>query len=179
MHEYSNFLWNFKNLKIQAFSCTTRDLWPNEALVELWPTHKCVPYVLLSTAWRHFLHHWVFIGTKIHITGHPDFFKKYSLPCAPWCTLRLGGAYPPRTHTDCNDFIPSRLDRWQGRDFWVALAEWTEWSTFSAFNILKVVGQVVQAGECTQTDGRMLPIPLSPCFAKAALSIITKSALDS
>ncbi len=25
--------------------------------------------------------------------GSPEFFKKHSLPCAPWCILRLGGAY--------------------------------------------------------------------------------------
>ncbi len=26
-------------------------------------------------------------------SGSPEFFKKYSLPCASWCILRLGGAY--------------------------------------------------------------------------------------
>ncbi len=33
------------------------------------------------------------VVTAHRSTGNPEFFKKYSLPCAPWCTLRLGGAY--------------------------------------------------------------------------------------
>ena len=32
-------------------------------------------------------------GLHLVLSGHPEFLEKYSLPCAPWCTLRLGGAY--------------------------------------------------------------------------------------
>ena len=32
---------------------------------------------------------------------------------------------------------------------------------------MKVVGETVQVLECPQTDERMLPSTLSPCFAKA------------
>ncbi len=37
-------------------------------------------------------------GVLVHQEGaicttQAQFFKKYSLPCAPWCILRLGGAY--------------------------------------------------------------------------------------
>ncbi len=28
-------------------------------------------------------------------SGSPEFFKKYSLACAPWCILRLPGAQVP------------------------------------------------------------------------------------
>ncbi len=80
---------------------------------DLSPTRTCVPYVLLALVWRHFLLHQFFIRMKntcepknncnsvthsnicepINQPCDPEFLKKYSLPCPPWCTLRLGGAY--------------------------------------------------------------------------------------
>ena len=35
----------------------------------------------------------ILVNLKPKSSASPEFFKKYSLPCAPWCILRLGGAY--------------------------------------------------------------------------------------
>ncbi len=45
----------------------------------IWPTHTCVPYVLLSTV---FLHYWFFIGTEITPAWEPGYqhISLYVLP---------------------------------------------------------------------------------------------------
>ncbi len=79
---------------------------------DIWPTRTCVPYVLLAMVWRNYCvcvvcqcdphghfpdRHILCMFSVNHqnkkSSGSPGFFKKYGLPCAPWCILRLGGAY--------------------------------------------------------------------------------------